>query len=132
MGMYDDITVSYPLPDGYKHLQFEVFQTKDLDCFMEEFIISDDGKLRRMVYEYRDLTEEEMAEEADRKFLILHNKVRTGEFTLQTINIHGLILFYTYKDKVLVELIAKFTDGVLQEIRPYDQSNDYMMGRALY
>ena len=99
---------------------------------MEEFIIDVDGKLRRMVYEYRDLTEEEIAEEADRKFLILRNKVRTGEFTLQTINIHGLILFYTYKDKMLIVLIAKFTDGVLQEIRPYDQNNDYMMGRALY
>lgn len=132
MGMYDDITVVYPLPDEYKHLQFEVFQTKDLDCFMEEFIIDVDGRLRRMVYEYRDLTEEEIAEEADRKFLILRNKVRTGEFTLQTVNIHGLILFYTYKDKILIELIAKFTDGVLQEIRPYDQNNDYMMGRALY
>ena len=41
MGMFDDVHVDYPLPD----CSYTEFQTKDLECTLEQYTISADGKL---------------------------------------------------------------------------------------
>jgi hypothetical protein len=44
MGMFDYIVCEYPLPDGADPSKFE-FQSKDLDCALDTYTISKDGKL---------------------------------------------------------------------------------------
>lgn len=45
MGLYDTIKCEYPLPDPL-HQDLE-FQTKDLECFMDHYTITRDGRLIR-------------------------------------------------------------------------------------
>src|SRR5579875_1775245 len=49
MGLFDDIHCDYPLPGNPPAFVAKQpdFQTKDLDCCMEHFTITTDGKLRR-------------------------------------------------------------------------------------
>lgn len=44
MGMFDEVTFSYRMPDGYDG---EYFQTKDLDCDGSAYDIDDKGRLLR-------------------------------------------------------------------------------------
>lgn len=44
MGMFDDVTVRYPLPDP--EMQDAPFQTKDLACLGAQYTITRDGVLR--------------------------------------------------------------------------------------
>lgn len=43
MGMYDEITFEYPLPD--KEAQGGLFQTKDMECEMHRYVLEADGIL---------------------------------------------------------------------------------------
>ncbi len=45
MGMFDNVRCHMPLPKGFEALQEHVFQTKDLDCIMDEFTIQSDGTI---------------------------------------------------------------------------------------
>jgi len=51
MGMYDDIVVKVPLPDGET---INEFQTKSLDCFLEDYEIREDGTLWHEEYDVED------------------------------------------------------------------------------
>ena len=44
MGLFDDVTVRYPLPDP--EMQDAAFQTKDLACLGVQYTITRDGVLR--------------------------------------------------------------------------------------
>lgn len=43
MGLYDIITFEYQFPDP--DLQFETFQTKDLDSMLKHYVVDPDGML---------------------------------------------------------------------------------------
>jgi hypothetical protein len=46
MGMFDEITCDYPLPDSAlpdSAVQRESFQTKSLNCLMDQYAITADG-----------------------------------------------------------------------------------------
>lgn len=45
MGMFDNVIVEVPLPDGGSNEY--IFQTKDLDCELHNYIITKDRKLVR-------------------------------------------------------------------------------------
>ncbi len=46
MGMFDNITCHYPLPDGFNDQErIDDFQTKDLDCDLSRYVITKDGQL---------------------------------------------------------------------------------------
>lgn len=47
MGMFDYLRCDYPLPEPEAQ-EFE-FQTKDLDCWLEHFLITDQGQLIRQI-----------------------------------------------------------------------------------
>jgi hypothetical protein len=49
MGMYDSVRVHFPLPlhESQQDLQHVEYQTKDLDCTMDHFIVGTDGRLWR-------------------------------------------------------------------------------------
>ena len=44
MGMFDTLQCEIPLPDGFKPEDGE-FQTKDLDCCLETYTLTAEGKL---------------------------------------------------------------------------------------
>jgi hypothetical protein len=107
MGMYDSIYTNYRLPNieiskdftlvfnagNVKHFGYETeFQTKDLDCILDRYLISSHGRL-------------------------LVNERGVNKDT----NFHGRISFYTTVKHPLgggyfIEYHAKFTDGNLVEV----------------
>lgn len=52
MGLFDYIRCQFPLP--VKEAQEEVFQTKDLENFLGDFVIREDGTLWNTEYDYED------------------------------------------------------------------------------
>ena len=47
MGMYDEIFVSYPLPDDEEGInKHTIFQTKDFKCTLTRYVITQDGRLK--------------------------------------------------------------------------------------
>lgn len=46
MGMFDNLTCEYPLPAEPKPHE-KSFQTKDFDCQLDHYTITDDGRLLR-------------------------------------------------------------------------------------
>jgi len=94
MGMFDDVRVEVPLPDG---AILDGFQTKDFECLLDTYTIRSDGELWRDVWAN---SEEENCERVD---------------------FHGKFYFYTFTDEGNAvnswhEYEAKFTDGRLVEI----------------
>lgn len=53
MGMFDNIQVELPLP-GLSETAKPNFQTKDLNCYMDQYRIDGDGFLWRQEYEIED------------------------------------------------------------------------------
>jgi hypothetical protein len=101
MGMFDTLKCEYPLPD--KIVQKDSFQTKSLECLLDNYTISKRGKL--VLHRQR------------------HNETSVKEFT---IDFHGDLRFYTSKGSwekdnyERFEYIARFTEGNLQWIKRVD------------
>jgi hypothetical protein len=98
MGMFDTLKCEYLLPD--KIVQKDSFQTKSLDCLLDNYTISKRGKLilqRQRHYETKV------------------NKI--------TVDFHGDLRFYTSKGSreennyEWFEYEARFTEGNLQWIK---------------
>lgn len=58
MGMFDYVTINYPLPDTspeeVEHIELDGFQTKSLENYMERFYIEADGQLYMDIYDWID------------------------------------------------------------------------------
>jgi hypothetical protein len=122
MGLYDSIKIEYPLPDP--DMQDHVFQTKDLNCGMDEYTITKDGELILHEKEWLDVPEEERPyygkpewENGFHKFIGSVKSIPKGDVK---INHHGSLRFYNcFKEdeKMLwYEYEAIFKNGKLQEI----------------
>src|SRR5436305_2154048 len=97
MGLFDTIHCEYPLPDA-RHQDLD-FQTKDLECFLDHYTITYDGRLvlqarRRGLGPDRDI-----------------------EWP-----IHGDIRMYTSVDKAWIEYVVRFTHGRVEWIRPLEEA----------
>ena len=96
MGMFDTLKCEYPLPD--KIVQKDSFQTKSLDCLLNNYTISKRGKLILQPY----------------------NKTSVNKIT---VDFHGDLQFYTSRGSweennyERFEYIARFTEGNLQWIK---------------
>ena len=119
MGMFDSLHCDYPLGD--ERVQGHEFQTKDLECLMESYRITEDGRLLYRQREWERVFEPDgvgwFPEEVG------HEWVDT--------NYHGILNFYThYRDEekmehVSVDFYAKFTDGKLVDLNRSDQRYRY-------
>lgn len=104
MGMFDRIVldkeVFLPLPEEMHKFQRLEYQTKSLDCTLSTYLINADGYL---YLTNRDYESDDLIEEKER------------------IDYHGIINFGAYEATDLidysVDFEAKFTDGVLQNIK---------------
>ncbi len=99
MGMFDTIYCEYPLPDA-RHQDLD-FQTKNLECFLDTYTITVDGRLVRR---------------ARRGWGAGAGPERDIEWPL-----HGDIRIYTSvksEDPPWVEYVVRFTHGVVEWIRP--------------
>ena len=87
------------------------YQTKDFDCLLTKYKISDEGRL----------LEEEGGLE------LIPEEKRTSKFGFaewihkgwKDTNYHGMLNFYSYSGvkETSIEYLAKFTDGTLVEIK---------------
>lgn len=93
MGMFDNIRCRHPLPDG---LVAEDFQSKSLHNTLSVYEIGRDGRLR------------ELTTGGDGEPL--------GEGSRDT-GFHGVLRFYATVGSDFKEYEAKFTDGLLVELR---------------
>ena len=96
MGMYDDIWCRRVLPDGLDGKE-HTFQTKDLECNLWKYEITDDGRLLCHIWQ------------EDNSYI--SNEIK---------DYHGYITFYhgvrKGVDMEWHEYVAKFTDGKLVEL----------------
>ena len=96
--MFDELTVkkNLPLPKEVESLNINwnelVFQTKDLDNCLSEYIISEDDFLYIKKKEYIPYTEEELKNKEG--FSFIKEIVDKG---LEKIDHHGIITFYCYE-----------------------------------
>jgi hypothetical protein len=117
-----------------------VFQTKDLENYLGTYVIRD-GRLYERVYEYDDVPEEERPyygklewDEGGpvfgKDFYRRSGSRRVVSYRDEDLEYHGDLIFYTTKKDLglageygtgLVTFRARFTEGDLQWIRPYDR-----------
>ena len=125
MGMFDEIKSEYPLPDS--PIQNESFQTKCLDCLMQNYTITADGLLIHHTEKYECVPEEERPyfgkpewETSFGKLCGSLKSVPTGDVEIAH---HGDVFFYTSTgsgetgDYEWFKYQARFTDGRLQWIK---------------
>jgi len=94
MGLFDTVTCEYPIPNPV-HQDLE-FQTKDLECLLDHYVITRDGRLIRRASEGRGL-------ERDIEWP-LHGDLRIYELDPE-------------KGEGLVEYTVRFTHGRVEWIR---------------
>ena len=131
MGMFDDIHCDYPLPDG---CQEKRFQTKDLDCQLDLYTMTAEGRLlKEEVDRYEPIPESEWTYVDATGLLEQHwheLSKRRPIFIQRDTNFHGILNFYTStgsnQDGTIkwYEYEAKFTDGVLVEITRLPDEDD--------
>jgi hypothetical protein len=100
MGMFDTVYCEYPLPDA-RHQDLD-FQTKNLECALDTYTITRDGRLVRRAGSGWGA-----------------NLDRDVEWSL-----HGDIRIYTSvksEDPSWVEYVVRFTHGRVQWIRPLEE-----------
>lgn len=59
MGMFDRIRVDMKLP-GYSEVTDDEFQTKDLDCYLDDYVISANREIYREFWEIHEITGEQI------------------------------------------------------------------------
>ena len=116
MGMFDYLKINVDkLPitqeekERYAH-EFQ-FQTKDFDCYLNLYEITNDGNII-----YRKYTDEYLGET---KELFAYTGIpndNNGEWVILK-DYHGFVSFYDSVDNIWFQFEAKFTDGKLQDIK---------------
>ena len=104
MGMYDRVECRYPLPDP--RLRDAEFQTKDLECLLQTYTITEDGRLMLR------------APKSGRRGKL----ARDVEWP-----IHGDVRIYTSdpdRERGLVDLVVRFTHGRVESIRRLKEGED--------
>jgi len=100
VGLFDTLRFEYPLPDP-RHQNLD-FQTKDLDCGLEYYTITRDGRL------------------------VCHPRRFDGDGSRDRdteLAFHGDIQFYTSAaDKTWIEYVMRFTHGHVEWIQPFEET----------
>jgi hypothetical protein len=116
VGMFDNVRVLYPLPKpetGPLPPEDTTFQTKDMECLLDEYTIHEDGRLTVRRCEYEDTGEIDPLLK-----MRIHRVVREWD---EQVPHHGDIEFYHWvrwneDSSQWWSYTARFTDGVLSRI----------------
>src|SRR5579862_9331250 len=108
MGMYDYVECAANLPGG-SAIAGKKFQTKSLYRGLDHFSISEEGRLI-----YHTVRYESEGADGPRPFM---RAIPAGDIDL---DFHGDILLTPEKDE-LTEHVVRFTHGVMEWVRPYEQ-----------
>ena len=117
MGMYDELTCEYPLPEKFKKYQNKVFQTKSLVNCLDKYVITKDGELVHHSFNWDTVPEEERPyygkPEWDKFSWI--GSLKTTPNEPQKINHTGEVRFYEWDeaDDIWIEFVAFFAKGKL-------------------
>jgi len=117
MGLYDEIKCEYKLPEAPKAVQNDMFQTKDFECAMEYYTITEDGELLYHVYERYAVPEEKRpyygTPKWDKQALYkLVGSIGSKFIEYKKIYYHGIINIYTIaSDREWWEYEIEFTKG---------------------
>lgn len=110
MGMFDEVHCKFPLPeyDGDGN-----FQTKDFDCLMDSYTITEDGRLVLEQAHYEHVPLEDRPYPNGPGFLEMLGCLRRVVDGMVDTDFHGDMEFYDSKNYFR----ARFTEGKLQWIR---------------
>lgn len=137
MGLYDTIEL-----DGWKlaeppgiskrHLNSTEWQTKSLDCVMDEYLLRGDGKLYKKIFKWVKTPQDEYEEALKR---LEKYRKKDGAFgylvdiwvkqakkkrvlkTLKDVKYHGILAMHGSIKGTYISYNLKFTDGNLVETR---------------
>jgi len=107
MGMFDEVVVKYPLPNA--KVQYDIFQTKDLECLLDQYRITEEGRLLRL------LVDKEIVKDENETFGFRVNI--SNERWIDTEH-HGDLSIYTYTpDGRYCEFVFRFTEGTVTWVK---------------
>ena len=111
MGMFDTLKVETKIP-GFSEIPNVEFQTKSLDCALENYVITNNGELYKEVWEHRWIEDET-------HFLGGYDYRVPDSYRREYLtDYHGDIIFYEGKSNsgVWRDYTARFTEGKLTRI----------------
>lgn len=126
MGMFDRIKCEYPLP-GIAEPQKIEFQTKDLECWLDNYQITPEGRLMVEVYRTEDRSDKTAPPGSIESIVGIATKVHEG---WKDTGYHGWLRFYghlqdqSHEPAEWLDFKAKFTDGQLvavERLTPHPQ-----------
>jgi len=109
MGMYDDLRVLYPLPDGIPN-DLE-WQTKSLECALDNYEIREDGTLWHELYD----TEDHSDPNAEGLLKFAGMWARVNERWVQDFPTKEIIFWAKWNGK-WINFSAYYFQGVLKEL----------------
>lgn len=132
MGMYDNFMIDYPLPleewipkkyHSHIHYTFSAdgFQSKDLECLMNNYFISNDGRI------YLDEFYFESDKQLDRKTIYYHGHIRV----YTSVHLDDLFNQPTgpfSSNKLWFEYDLKFTDSLLVKATMISPAKNHFLG----
>lgn len=121
MGMYDHVKCNYPLPGAPAEVQSLIFQTKDFENLMDDYTITEEGKviLHKKIYEVVPETERPYygkPEWESKPIFQIFGSLKSIPIGDEEIPYHGMIRIYTILDKEFFEYILKFTNGKVESV----------------
>ena len=122
MGMFDTIDCKYPLPEATKEVQESGFQTKSFENLMENYTITEEGKIIRHKQRYEVVPEEE------RPYYGKPEWNKNGLYQIigslksipdgdEPVEPHGFVNIISVCEGEWFEYELKYTDGELSDIK---------------
>lgn len=116
MGMFDTIYCKAPLPGETPFDSTTDFQTKDLECLMDTYVIEEDGRLMVRSGYYEPVPEAERPYPNDKGLKGMIGSIRFVDTGWKPVDVHQRLRFYTFVNHVWYEFEATFTHGQLENI----------------
>src|SRR5438874_813733 len=116
--MFDYLRCDAPLPDD-RMAPDTMFQTKSLQCSLDQFTITREG---RLIYHCRHYEAGPKQQLRPAVWLPQYKLVHAEDINMEY---HGDILFGgSTRDDKFVEFVARFTHGILEWIRPHEELSE--------
>ena len=119
MGMYDTIQCYYPLPDIDVPGEGVEMQTKSFGGWMENYVLTAEGRLLHVIEEWVDVPEEQRSWYGDPFFETHYKSVgskRGIEKGRVDTNYHGDVRALVCEDDSLAVYVIRMTEGLVSRI----------------